>query len=246
MTLNVSVEARVVEGERRHPVCQMSLVNAIISHLSTEQSVGRLLQRDMQAVIDGANLIVEELAKPERSAPAACGLDDWLASDQTGLSSLRMARLLSDGPLPSSLYCAKPAWPHDPADFGRCLGLLEACPELRERVPRMAADGPQWAVLVEHWDELTARYHAEFPTGSAPRLLARMDELFREAQERSRLSTITRLQELRSRHREAASREQRTEIEREMCRLTESWDDHTELIPDWDCACLCHECRTCT
>lgn len=49
-------------------------------------------------------------------------------------------------------------YPHDSGDFGRCHRLLEAVPEFMVRIEEMAQRSPQWAALVEHWDELTKLY----------------------------------------------------------------------------------------
>jgi UTP:GlnB (protein PII) uridylyltransferase len=68
----------------------------------------------------------------------------------------------------------EPAHPYDPDDFGRCLGLLEAVPELREHVPKMAEHGKVWTAYVAHWAEMEALYQEEFPLGRAPKLAALM------------------------------------------------------------------------
>lgn len=43
-------------------------------------------------------------------------------------------------------------YPRDDGDFGRCEKLLEAVPELRDRLPEMAEVGDMWAKMVENWD----------------------------------------------------------------------------------------------
>lgn len=45
--------------------------------------------------------------------------------------------------------------PHNGGDFGRCHKLLEAIPEFLPRLKEMAGRSPEWAALVEHWEELT-------------------------------------------------------------------------------------------
>lgn len=55
--------------------------------------------------------------------------------------------------------------------------MLEAIPEWRGRIHEAADLSPQWAVLLEHWDELEALYREEEPSGIAPRCYARMKEL---------------------------------------------------------------------
>jgi hypothetical protein len=46
--------------------------------------------------------------------------------------------------------------PHDPADLGRCLGLLRTMPEWRKRIPEMKARSRYWRALVRRWDDVVA------------------------------------------------------------------------------------------
>lgn len=68
--------------------------------------------------------------------------------------------------------------PHDPSDFGRCHRLLEVMPSWRpllaEKVSPLSCE---WARLIEAWDELTALYLEELPSGNAPRTYHRMKEV---------------------------------------------------------------------
>jgi hypothetical protein len=75
------------------------------------------------------------------------GINAWQRSDHTGSSSLWMARVLA------KVGAARYAYPHDPDDFQRCVGLLVACPELRHRLDTMAETGPEWAAILPHWPE---------------------------------------------------------------------------------------------
>lgn len=49
-------------------------------------------------------------------------------------------------------------FPADEEDFARCDRLLRAFPELRERLPEMAAVSEKWADLVSHWEDLSRHY----------------------------------------------------------------------------------------
>ena len=101
-------------------------------------------------------------------------LNNWLANGNRGISSEAITSHLTGinfrGP-----------WglghPYDPSDFGRCMELLEAVPEFRPRLKEMAEVSPVWAELVENWDELEKLYKEEFPTGKAPKLYDRMQEI---------------------------------------------------------------------
>ncbi|MCB1714786.1 MAG: hypothetical protein KDK05_06595 [Candidatus Competibacteraceae bacterium] len=95
----------------------------------------------------------------------------WRRTDHVGASSDFMAAKLGNAGIRDYAH------PHDPSDFGRCLTLLEAAPELREKLPQMAQESKQWAALVAHWSELEALWAEESPTGKAPKLYAKMQEL---------------------------------------------------------------------
>lgn len=82
----------------------------------------------------------------------------WVVGRDTGCSSQAIwANMMGAG---------KPAYwgwfhPLDPADLGRCLRLLRLIPEWRERMPEMAQHSPEWAALVERWDDLAAMMEDE-------------------------------------------------------------------------------------
>ena len=61
--------------------------------------------------------------------------------------------------------------PHDPDDLLRCLAVSPAAPE------HMRTRSPEWAALVDHWDELRNLVEDEKPTGRAPRTYRLMREL---------------------------------------------------------------------
>ena len=67
--------------------------------------------------------------------------------------------------------------PHDPDDFGRCHRLLNEFPEWRARMPEVGQRESEWTKIVAAWEELTALYEEEAPTGKAPKLYARLKEL---------------------------------------------------------------------
>lgn len=80
----------------------------------------------------------------------------WVFNGDTGLSSKAMA---------AHLYCIRIEnefnrvfHPSDASDFGRCVELLAAVPEMRVHVFRMAELSPTWAAIVASWDELECLY----------------------------------------------------------------------------------------
>jgi hypothetical protein len=140
-------------------------------------------QRQANAVIAAADSIVAELAVPHAPATPGMGLSAWLCCGETGSSSKYLASVLCHEADPSKPPFAPLAHPHDPADFGRCIGLLDAAPELRPHLAALAVGhGPVWAALVSEWPALEATYRQELPTGKAPELYARMKQLIAAAE----------------------------------------------------------------
>jgi hypothetical protein len=67
--------------------------------------------------------------------------------------------------------------PWDPEDFGRCYRALKLIPGGAERIGEVAKAYPEWAGLAANWAELTALFEEEAPSGRAPKLYQRMQEL---------------------------------------------------------------------
>jgi hypothetical protein len=157
---------------------QVRLVAAIARELA-RQGFADLNVRQLNAVIEAADEIMREVGHAHVPSVPNSGLRAWLASDDTGMSSRAMAGRLA----PLIGERAPASWitdhPHDPADFGRCVRLLEAVPGLREHLPAMADVSPVWGRLVAVWGELEALYREEAPSGEAPRLFERLKALTR-------------------------------------------------------------------
>lgn len=101
----------------------------------------------------------------------------WFATGSVGISSKAMATWIGLGELPSDR-----GHPYDPDDLDRCLRLLEAVPELREKLPAMRGLSPQWEALVNRWDEVERSHLEEVGLGwtkarSAPRTYKLMREI---------------------------------------------------------------------
>lgn len=100
---------------------------------------------------------------------------EWANSWDTGISSKAIYHVLGGGPVPSP--CWREPIPHDPSDFGRCYRLLAVAPGWTEQLGEVAVRFPSWAPFVEAWPELCALWEEEEPTGKAPKLYARLQEL---------------------------------------------------------------------
>lgn len=82
--------------------------------------------------------------EPLRTIAAGMGLEQWLASDETGLSSRYLAFKTADAP------AAAFAEPQDWDDLARCIHFLIAVPEAIPRLPIMAEESPRWAFITQH------------------------------------------------------------------------------------------------
>ena len=80
---------------------------------------------------------------------------EWIVSRDTGVSSEAIWA-----------YCmgVKPRWgfqtPLDIDDFGRCVRLLVLIPEWKTKLKNMAMEHPNWAKLIENWNEIEKLYWA--------------------------------------------------------------------------------------
>lgn len=104
----------------------------------------------------------------------------WLASGDTGTSSLTMLAVISGNEVVAAMIRGRGAFdnhPHDPADLGRCIRLLDLDVTLRNNIAVMRNISPEWAAMVDHWDELESLYREEETSGKAPNCYARMREL---------------------------------------------------------------------
>lgn len=150
-------------------ISQIELVSAITRHLDSV-GVKTMIPRQINAVIDAANLIIAQFAIPERKAEPGIGLDAWMMTDDTGVSSEFMASVLS------GRFMRRYGHPHDANDFGRCVRLLEACPELRAELDVLEEASPEWYALATRWGEFESLYR-----DAAPDFSKRLNEAYDEA-----------------------------------------------------------------
>jgi hypothetical protein len=165
-------------------VSQIDLLVHIIRFLDRRGHT-HVSPRQLNAAIQAANIIVAAFAVPHQPAVSGMGLARWLASDDTGLSSECLARHLAPlAGIDVPVGGRGTDYPLDPFDFGRCLRLLEAVPELHPHLARAADISRQWAALVARWEELEGLYREEHPSGTAPKLYRRMREIIEGSEAR--------------------------------------------------------------
>ena len=102
----------------------------------------------------------------------------WLCCGRVGSSSKAIAQHLCGLPCNGD-------WPYDPDDFSRCLMFLEAVPEARAELHRMAEVNRHWAALVARWSDIEATFRSEMITPrvwfAAPKTMKLMREVLDEA-----------------------------------------------------------------
>lgn len=134
---------------------QIQIVEAIAKEIDRQHPGIAGESRLFNVIIQAANTICQEFSKPVVKASEGMGLAAWLASDDTGASSLYMASVLTGE------FIAENHYPRDTADFGRCLRLVEAVPELEGKILEMSQHGKKWAVVAAHWHEWAEVYRAD-------------------------------------------------------------------------------------
>ncbi|WP_218832931.1 hypothetical protein [Serratia fonticola] len=134
---------------------QIKLFAAITAEIDRQHPGIGFEARWFNAITKAANDICDEFAKPVVKASLGMGIAAWLASDDTGLSSKFMASVLTGE------FKAENHYPRDPADFGRCLRLVNAVPGLAEKIGDMSQHGNHWAVVAAHWDEWVEIYRSK-------------------------------------------------------------------------------------
>jgi len=75
----------------------------------------------------------------------------WFGEGEVGSSSKAMALTSINMPNDGS-------YPHDPADFNRCLMLLDCVPEIRNHMDKIREISEKWASLVDEWDVVESMF----------------------------------------------------------------------------------------
>lgn len=107
----------------------------------------------------------------------------WLANGERGISSETIFETITGVKTVRTMK----SHPHDPADFMRCLKLLDACPEFKPLLCKMKGVSPVWRALVDRWDEIQNVFETEVPNWkesgwwSAPKTYNLMREIIEGA-----------------------------------------------------------------
>lgn len=198
-TLDTSLALLVAE-----PFQQVSAESSVRSFPMEEGRTGFLLPRDtgltlttlegntlycyhdplQQRVITSDFMIV----RPKIGADA---VDQWLANGQTGSSSLTLCKHLFDRE--EVIETSAESHPHDPSDLLRCRWFLDMT-QSHEYLAGMKRVSPEWATLVDHWEELCSLMDSETAwsqgdlSGTASQTYDRMQALLSAARAPQRSS----------------------------------------------------------
>lgn len=142
---------------------QIDVVIGIMGVIEKLRPKATVTQRQINTITKAATEITEAMNAPYIPAQDDMGLKNWLACDETGLSSRCMAYHICQAWTEDKL-----AYPLDAADFGRCLGFLRAVPDARKRLHLMGNVSPRWNSIISHWGTLedlhTRKEWTEFQT----------------------------------------------------------------------------------
>lgn len=87
-------------------------------------------------------------------------LTEWFVNGNTGESSRTLALWLAEGKRANRV-----SYPFDPADFNRCVRLLEAVPALRANLHTLSQLSKEWAALYDNWSILEETLRKEMEEG---------------------------------------------------------------------------------
>lgn len=165
-------------GDNAIQLNQSRLVTAIMDAVVKQAQRGGItiyvIARQQNAILKAADAIVKEFAIGYKESVPGAGVQQWVESDDTGMSSRFMAAKLCGAT--DVAY----AYPHDPSDFDLCAKLWAAATETQKadmvlRKPILAESGPHWKLLIAQWDELLALHEA----GNTEQLARKLDRIAR-------------------------------------------------------------------
>lgn len=146
-----------------YKISQIDLFVAITNELCRQQP-GLPADNRSNVVIQAANMIVQEYGREPAPAAPSMGLAAWLRSDEVGASSEYMAWVLSEGDpaIWGGVNGVRFNHPHDADDFGRCVGLIAAAPELADKIHKLqAGHGLEWAHVSKNWQLWSELYNTK-------------------------------------------------------------------------------------
>ena len=102
-------------------------------------------------------------------------LGEWFRSHKTGVSSETMAAIAMGAKV--GRFDA----PYDPSDFGRCYGLVQQVPAIRNYFDQIAELVPVFSGILREFDVLCDLYDRDYSSGCSQELYDRIKELRKES-----------------------------------------------------------------
>ena len=112
--------------------------------------------KQLNEITQKCNDIIAIVSRDPVRAERNSGLEAWVNSDDTGMSSMYLLSKLE----PSFVLRPTPdyATPHDSSDLVRCINLMDAAPELKENFSALDED-PYWRELLEFWSTVESYFY---------------------------------------------------------------------------------------
>jgi hypothetical protein len=134
----------------------ISLVNAISAELKRQKPNHSCDTALFNKIIEAAKLIADECNRERIYSSTGMTPNEWLLSDDVGMSSKYMITVLADlgHPMPNG------ATPRDADDLGRCIRMVDAC-NLEAKIPKLFDMGDDWKLIAKNWDHLKSLYANE-------------------------------------------------------------------------------------
>ena len=134
-------------------VDQIALMTAITKELTRQRSTSDVDTALYNKIIEASRLIADECQRERTYATPEMTPQQWLESDDVGMSSRYMITVLANlgFPMPDGDI------PLDADDLGRCIRMVEAC-NLKSEIPRLFEMGDSWKRIAENWDKLNDLY----------------------------------------------------------------------------------------
>ena len=137
-------------------VNQIALISAISNELTNQNPELPFETSLYNKIIEATNIIIEECNRERVYSKSGMKPDEWLNSDDIGLSSKYMLTVLANIGYPSP----NGDTPSDADDLGRCIRMVEAC-DLESEMHLLLDMGESWKIIAENWDELKSLYKNE-------------------------------------------------------------------------------------
>lgn len=141
------------DGKKRRNISSAKF-GEIMDHLneSATRFIIGMASQDLPGRVNSPRRTRREMANV--SSEMSHKIAQWFTEGNTGVSSKYMAGVALNG-IDHQSDSHDPT-PGDTSDLLRCIGLVEAVPEIRDTFRVLRLTDPVWAIFIDNWDTLTA------------------------------------------------------------------------------------------